>query len=416
MYDPESQADSDAVEVGHGQFQVAKEVANHRNQVPPMTLSRVGHGKRERLHQWSQPLRPHGLSKYRGPEGSSDYRLPESRTLAKRFRKEEYEGLDLDPRPNTVLSYRKIVEHHGLLFQGPESGRGRLRRFLPVRRALISDIHGNLEALEVVLDDIKSQGITEIFCLGDIIGYGPNPRECIDRVMENCRVTLLGNHDQGAMFDPDGFNIGAERAIFWTREQLESSSDRENNERRWEFLGELPRTFRSDPFLFVHGSPRNPLSESIFPEDSYNHRKMERLFQLVDRYCFQGHTHVPGVFTEGFQFYAPEEIDNEYTMGDGKLMINVGSVGQPRDGDPRACYVILDDGKPASTANARAASADDVPTASGDSPAPGGSTDAAGPIRVSFRRLPYDFESTIRKIYSISELEPFLGDRLRQGR
>ena len=95
-----------------------------------------------------------------------------------------------------------------------------------MRRALISDIHGNLEALEVVLDDIKAQGITEIFCLGDIIGYGPNPRECIDRVMENCKITLLGNHDQGAMFDPDGFNIGAERAIFWTREQLESPHDR----------------------------------------------------------------------------------------------------------------------------------------------------------------------------------------------
>ena len=98
-----------------------------------------------------------------------------------------------------------------------------------MRRALISDIHGNLEALEVVLDDIQSQGITEIFCLGDIIGYGPNPRECIDRVMETCKITLLGNHDQGAMFDPDGFNIGAERAIFWTREQLESPGDRDNN-------------------------------------------------------------------------------------------------------------------------------------------------------------------------------------------
>ena len=85
-----------------------------------------------------------------------------------------------------------------------------------MRRALISDIHGNLEALEVVLDDIKAQGIEEIFCLGDIIGYGPNPRECIDRVMEHTAMSLLGNHDQGAMFDPDGFNIGAERAI-WTR-------------------------------------------------------------------------------------------------------------------------------------------------------------------------------------------------------
>jgi len=267
---------------------------------------------------------------------------------------------------------------------------------VPVRRALISDIHGNLEALDVVLDDIQAQGVSEIYCLGDIIGYGPNPRECIDRVMESCRVTLLGNHDQGALFDPDGFNIGAERAIFWTREQLESPHDR-NNEKRWEFLGELPRTHRLNTFLFVHGSPRNPLSEYIFPEDIYNHRKMERLFQLVERYCFQGHTHVPGVFTESYQFFAPEEIDNEYTLGEGKVMINVGSVGQPRDGDPRACYVILEDGH-----------------ADGDGEVDPGKP--GGPVTVTFRRLPYDFESTIQKIYAIPELEPFLGDRLRQGR
>jgi predicted phosphodiesterase len=293
----------------------------------------------------------------------------------------------------------------------------------PVRRALISDIHGNLEALEVVLDDIKAQGISEVYCLGDIIGYGPNPRECIDRVMETCSVTLLGNHDQGAMFDPDGFNIGAERAIFWTREQLETSADRDNNERRWEFLGELPRSHKLGSFLFVHGSPRNPLSEYVFPEDIYNHRKMERLFQLVDRYCFQGHTHVPGVFTEGFQFYAPEEIDNEYTLGEGKLMVNVGSVGQPRDGDNRACYVVLEDGiaVPADTSTFRR------PGPNGDRSGDGGDAGTApaaapalqtpsGPVQIIYRRLPYDFETTIQKIYSISELEPFLGDRLRQGR
>lgn len=272
-----------------------------------------------------------------------------------------------------------------------------------MRRALISDIHANLEALEVVLDDIKAQGITEIFCLGDIIGYGPNPRECIDRVMETCKLSLLGNHDQGALFDPDGFNIGAERAIFWTREQLERPDDRSNNERRWEFLGELVRTYRLESFLFVHGSPRNPLSEYIFPEDIYNHRKMERLFQLVEKYCFQGHTHVPGIFTEGYQFYSPEEIDNEYTLGEGKVMINVGSVGQPRDGDPRACYVILDDGLPPG--------AEPSALAEQEKRQP-----PIGPVRITYRRLPYDFETTIRKIYEISELEPFLGDRLRQGR
>ena len=89
-------------------------------------------------------------------------------------------------------------------------------------RAIISDIHANLEALEAVLDDIARQNVTEIYCLGDIIGYGPNPRECIDLIEANCKLTILGNHDQGALFDPEGFNSGAERAIFWTREQLEA--------------------------------------------------------------------------------------------------------------------------------------------------------------------------------------------------
>jgi diadenosine tetraphosphatase ApaH/serine/threonine PP2A family protein phosphatase len=215
--------------------------------------------------------------------------------------------------------------------------------------------------------------------------------------MDTCKMTLLGNHDQGAMFDPDGFNIGAERAIFWTRSQLESPNDRSRNERRWEFLGELPRTYRMGPFLFVHGSPRNPLSEYIFPEDIYNHRKMERLFQLVERYCFQGHTHVPGIFTENFQFFAPEEIDNEYTLGEGKLMVNVGSVGQPRDGDNRACYMVLEDGL------------------SDDSEGQSEAKIVTSP-RITFRRLTYDFERTIQKIYAIADLEPFLGDRLRQGR
>lgn len=266
-----------------------------------------------------------------------------------------------------------------------------------MRRALISDIHGNLEALDVVLDDIQSQGIEEIFCLGDIIGYGPNPRECIDRVMQSCRVTLLGNHDQGAMYDPEGFNNSAEKAILWTRDQLENPLDR-NNAKRWEFLNELPRTYKLGPFQFVHGSPRNPLSEYIFPEDIYNHRKMERLFQLVERHCFQGHTHVPGIFTESFQFYAPDEIDFEYSLGDAKVMVNVGSVGQPRDGDPRACYLILDDGLPPDFNPQAARPAD------------------ASAIKLQYRRLAYDFEATIEKINAIPELEKFLGERLRQGR
>lgn len=246
-------------------------------------------------------------------------------------------------------------------------------------RAIISDIHGNLEALEAVLADIRSQSITEIYCLGDIIGYGPNPRECIDLVIENCQATILGNHDQAALFDPEGFNAGAERAIFWTRSMLESG-DPDGNERRWEFLGELPRLIREPPFLFVHGSARNPLNEYVFPEDVYNQRKMERIFGLVDNYCFQGHTHIPGIFTEDYNFLSPDELDYQVELAQSKVLVNVGSVGQPRDGDNRASYVVLNE------------------------------------QTVQFKRIDYDFEKTISKIYPISDLDNFLGDRLRDGR
>jgi predicted phosphodiesterase len=255
---------------------------------------------------------------------------------------------------------------------------GELSRF--VKRALISDIHSNLEALEAVLADIRQQGIQEVYCLGDIIGYGPNPRECIDLVM-NCNVCLLGNHDQGALFDPEGFNTGAERAIFWTRDQLESpDGDPEENARRWDFLGELPRNRRENGFLFVHGSARNPLNEYVFPEDIYNQRKMEKIFSLIEHHCFQGHTHVPGVFTQSMNFISPEEVNYTYRLGDEKTMVNVGSVGQPRDGDPRSCYVVLEGNQ------------------------------------ITFRRIEYDFEKTIKKIYDTPELDNFLGDRLREGR
>ena len=249
-----------------------------------------------------------------------------------------------------------------------------------MKRALISDIHSNLEALQAVLADIQGQGITEVYCLGDVVGYGPNPRECIDLVM-NCQVCLLGNHDQGALFDPEGFNTGAERAIFWTREQLEDSHGNSSAaSRRWDFLGERPRNHQEGPHLFVHGSARNPLNEYVFPEDIYNRRKMEKIFALIEHHAFQGHTHVPGVFTEDCRFYSPEEINSEYRLTEQKTMINVGSVGQPRDGDPRACYVVLND---------------DL---------------------VCFHRVEYPFEDTIRKIYDIPDLDNFLGDRLRDGR
>ena len=253
---------------------------------------------------------------------------------------------------------------------------------IDVKRALISDIHSNLEALNAVLADIRLAGIEEIYCLGDVVGYGPNPRECIDEIMK-CKVCLLGNHDQGALFDPEGFNTGAERAIFWTRGQLEQSGgNTPDSHRRWDFLGELPRNRQEGKFLFVHGSARNPLNEYVFPEDIYNRRKMEKIFAVIQGHSFQGHTHVPGVFTEDLRFFSPEETGSEYPLPDGKTMVNVGSVGQPRDGDPRACYVVLDDEQ----------------------------------MKVTFRRVEYPLEETVKKIYDVKDLDNFLGDRLRDGR
>jgi predicted phosphodiesterase len=255
-----------------------------------------------------------------------------------------------------------------------------------VKRAIISDIHGNLEALEAVLEDIGRQGVGAIDCLGDIVGYGPNPCECVKLVRKNCQVVILGNHDQGALFDPDGFNVGAERAIRWTRGQLEQHDrlPRNTSDPLTDFLGELPRNHVEGDFLLVHGSARRPLDEYVFPEDIYNPLKMEHIFELVGRYCLQGHTHIPGVFTEAPEFISPNvpagAVECRITLPAGKAMVNVGSVGQPRDGDRRACYAIVED----------------------DS--------------VRFRRIEYPFDVTCRKIHAIADLDNFLGDRLTQGR
>ncbi len=256
-----------------------------------------------------------------------------------------------------------------------------------VKRAIISDIHGNLEALQAVLEDIDSQRVDSVICLGDVVGYGPNPCECAHLVRDRCGVVILGNHDQGALFDPDGFNSGAERAIKWTRNQIELHDrlPRNSADLISDFLGELARNHLEGELMFVHGSARRPLDEYVFPEDIYNPLKMEHIFALVPRYCFQGHTHIPGVFTTSPEFLSPSvpqrETETVIDLPAGKAMINVGSVGQPRDEDPRSCYAILEDDK-----------------------------------RVRFRRIAYPFETTRRKIHAIADLDNFLGDRLAQGR
>jgi predicted phosphodiesterase len=252
-----------------------------------------------------------------------------------------------------------------------------------VRQALISDIHGNLEALTAVIADIQLQSIERIVCLGDVVGYGPNPCQCLDLVMQKCEFTILGNHDQAALFDPEGFNPVALRAIYWTRDELDRGPGPATAiNRRWDFLSELPKSLKEGPILYVHGSPRDATNEYVFPETVYDQTRMKILFERVQRWSFQGHTHMPGVFTTDGEFVSPEECGNEFLLSEEKLMINVGSVGQPRDEDPRSCYVIMDDKREV----------------------------------IEFRRVEYDIERTIQKIYDIPDLDNMLGDRLRGGR
>ncbi len=252
-----------------------------------------------------------------------------------------------------------------------------------MRQALISDIHGNLEALNAVMADIAQQKVDRIVCLGDIVGYGPNPCQCLDIVIQKCQLTILGNHDQAALFDPDGFNPVALRAIYWTRDELDRGpGPAAAINRRWDFLSELPKSHLEGRILYVHGSPRDTTNEYVFPETIYDQQRMQTLFDRVTGLCFQGHTHMPGVFTTYGEFITPVDCDYRFALADEKLMINVGSVGQPRDEDPRPCYVIMDDKL----------------------------------NELEFRRVDYDVERTIKKIYDIPDLDNMLGDRLRGGR
>ena len=248
--------------------------------------------------------------------------------------------------------------------------------------AVISDIHANLEALQAVLDHIDTQNIDRIICLGDILGYGPSPVECVDLVAERCEWSLMGNHDFGVVYEPTNFNLAAEQAAYWSREQFEAQPGSDKSAKRWEFLSRLRVRVSFDSFLCVHGTPRRPINEYLFPEDAVNSPvKMQQIFELIDRYCLVGHTHVPGVFTDEPDFYPPEDLDGEYKLReDEKAIINPGSVGQPRDLDPRASYAVIDDD------------------------------------RVRFIRLEYDIDAVVAKIRSVPELLDWLGDRLYEGR
>jgi predicted phosphodiesterase len=229
---------------------------------------------------------------------------------------------------------------------------------------IISDIHGNYEALKVVLAELDRMKVSDVICLGDIVGMGPNSRECLQKCMNRCKQFVLG--DQEAMLwedRPSFLSKAFVENIRRTRRSVERSfAEVEDADSYWEFLWSLPRSFEAGDILFVHGSPREPTYEYVFPEDQYNQRKVDSLFQFPQRWCFLGHTHLPGVLRSDYRFLVPADFGHEYFLGEDKAIVNVGSVGQSRDGDPRACYVLLDD------------------------------------RRVIFRRIEYDMEQTRKKL------------------
>jgi diadenosine tetraphosphatase ApaH/serine/threonine PP2A family protein phosphatase len=250
--------------------------------------------------------------------------------------------------------------------------------------AFISDIHGNTGALAAVFEDIRSRRVDKVFCLGDVIGYGPEPRECLQTVMENCEICLLGNHEHGSMYYASDFNPKARAAIEWTKDELNSKEyAREENFKLWNYISEMPESHTVGEILLVHGSPQDPVREYLLPSDAKDEAKMAGCYAKMgtSRVCFVGHSHVPGLYVEGKGFQSPSDLDGEAQLDDSKAIVNIGSVGQPRDGDTRASYVTFDE-------KARI---------------------------VRFHRLAYDVEATMAKLRA-TELPEYLADRLGVGR
>ena len=197
---------------------------------------------------------------------------------------------------------------------------------MQLKIGLISDIHGNLEALTAALRSLEKRKVDRLYCLGDVVGYGANPGECLELVRAKAEILLLGNHD-AAVAGIEGleyFNAYAREAAIWTQKVL--------NEEQRHFLAGLPYEDIRGAMHLVHSAPARP-------------QEWDYLFSAFDAYvhfpymrgqdCFVGHSHVPGEYWEGIADGSRKEAE--------RRIINVGSIGQPRDGDPRLCFVIYDD-------------------------------------------------------------------------
>jgi diadenosine tetraphosphatase ApaH/serine/threonine PP2A family protein phosphatase len=240
-----------------------------------------------------------------------------------------------------------------------------------VRYAVLSDIHGNLEALRAALADARSVADT-VLCLGDVVGYGADPGPCLETLVERAVAITAGNHEYGVAgrLDLGWFNRHARAAAEWTRERLDDDCRA--------YLGALPLVAQVGDATLVHASPARPEEWPylVDAEDGY-----EAFAAFDTRLCFVGHSHRPRAWSVGSS--GPDHVarPTDITLETGRrYIVNVGSVGQPRDGDPRAAYALWD-------ADAR---------------------------RVTIRRVAYDVQGARRKILAAG-LPTFLADRLAAG-
>jgi diadenosine tetraphosphatase ApaH/serine/threonine PP2A family protein phosphatase len=277
--------------------------------------------------------------------------------------------------------------------------------------AIISDIHSNREALDAVFAHIDAQGaVREVICLGDVVGYGAEPEYCVDLVRSRCDVVLMGNHDQALFLGAGDFNVIARGAIAFTVARLKPrglfpGADKRS---RWRFLRDLPTTHKRGDLSFFHASPRDHVREYVLGSDSLVHReKMEAIFACFEGLAFIGHTHQPGVHgpAPAYRFHPttdPSRATTSCHVPQGvSALVNVGSVGQPRDGDPRSCYVTV---APAPRDGAFEVDFDLGPSGA-----------RSGHI-VRWHRVPYDVPRTMAKIRAQEGLHEVLARRLEVGK
>lgn len=244
------------------------------------------------------------------------------------------------------------------------------------RLAVLSDVNANAEALSAVLDDAEVQGVRDLLFLGDAVGYGPDPVECVSRLRTRAGTYLCGRLEDLMIHHREGeLSPSEQRMLSHTRDTLRSASD------HWEWLCNRPHVYAADGVMAVPVNPRGSAHESLILDNLlFGATPVSPLFSLVPNLLLVGGNHQPWILLEDGTGQTEKEVGFEYKLpGTGKAIVSVGSVGQPRDGDPRACYVILSD------------------------------------EAVVWRRVGYDIDRTAAKIEATESLSRQYAMRLREG-